>query len=156
MIENTINHQNINVNITYHRNFAGLSFKKKEILCLYSDRTIDKAFRDLMRTKGKTIGGNYYFYLMENNQPIKLLSKDEKVSKLGIRPNAEIKVSDKIEDNINEKLSLHINKLENKTKKKRSLSNFENNYIIPTTARPLTTQPNIEEDPEEKKKKEIF
>jgi alkyl hydroperoxide reductase subunit AhpF len=118
----------INVLIVLSNLSSDICYRNKD-LYLDKNKVLDVEITKYLKDNKVDLEGEYYLYLMTNDEIIKELDKKQTVLKLGLKPNDEILIS-KIKLNekkrivINEDLSfnndpvLDVNKKKNKKKEK--------------------------------------
>ena len=161
---------NINVLIVLSNISSDIPFTNRD---LYLDKikVLDAEIKKFLKDNKVNLEGEYYLYLMINQEITKELDKKQTIFKLGLKPNDEILITqkrfnEKKRININEDLSfdkdsvLDVNK---KTKKKRNIHNnkkfqseFYNKYTIKSENRLIYNIPKNEEKNLKKKNKIII
>ena len=150
---------NINVLIVLSNISSDIPFTNRD---LYLDKikVLDAEIKKFLKDNKVNLEGEYYLYLIINQEITKELDKKQTIFKLGLKPNDEILITqkrfnEKKRININEDLSfdkdsvLDVNK---KTKKKRNIHNnkkfqseFYNKYTIKSENRLIYNIPKNEE-----------
>ena len=161
---------NINVLIVLSNISSEIPFTNRD-LYLDKNKVLDAEIKKFLKDNKVNLEGEYYLYLIINQEITKELDKKQTIFKLGLKPNDEILITqkrfnEKKRININEDLSfdkdsvLDVNK---KTKKKRNIHNnkkfqseFYNKYTIKSENRLIYNIPKNEEKNLKKKNKIII
>ena len=118
----------INILITLSNLSSEISFNNKDIY-LDKNKVLDVEIKNFLKDNKVNLEGEYYLYLMNNDEIIKELDKKQTALKLGLKQNDEIliskiKINKKKRINFNEVLSfnkdsvLDVNKMKTKKKEK--------------------------------------
>ena len=122
----------INVLIVLSNLSSEISFKNKDVY-LDKNKVLDLEIKTFLKDNKANLEGEYYIYLMNNDEIIKELDKKQTVFKLGLKPKDEIliskvKINKQKRININEDLSFNTDSVLDVNKKKaRKKRNIHNN-----------------------------